>query len=80
MAISEADRADMYNGFVEVFGPRRAEVLMSGIPLHDLDQVATKADLQILAADLQTEIAEFRAEFRAQLGNEVGGLRRTMTN
>lgn len=42
-------------------------------PLHDLDQVASKADLRILGA-------EPRAEFTAQLSSEIGGLRRTMTN
>jgi hypothetical protein len=68
MAISEADRADLYTGLVEAFG-RRPETLMSAIPLHDYDQVATKADLQVLKAEL-------RAEFHA----EIGALRKTMTN
>jgi len=69
MAISEADRHDLYTGFVETFGSRRAELLMSAIPLHDFDQVATKADLQVA-------VAELRAEFHS----ELGALRRTMTN
>lgn len=42
---------------------------MSAIPLHDLDQVATEADLQVLKAEL-------RAEFQA----DIGALRKTMTN
>lgn len=75
MAISEADRADRYTGFVETFGPRRAEILMSAIPLHDLDQVATKADLQILSAELRAEMAELGGEFHSELGS----LRKTMT-
>ena len=73
MAISEAARSDLYTGLVEVLGPDRAETLMSAIPLYDLDEVATKGDLQVLKAEL-------RAEFTALLGAEVGGLRRTMTN
>jgi hypothetical protein len=76
MAISEADRADLYAGLVETLGSRRAETLMSAIPLYDLDQVATKADLQVLASDLRAEMAELRAEFHT----EIGALRKTMTN
>lgn len=46
---------------------------MSAIPLYDLDEVATKRDLQVLKSEL-------RAEFTALLSAEVSGLRRTMTN
>ncbi|HUG09108.1 MAG TPA: hypothetical protein VMP13_09490 [Acidimicrobiia bacterium] len=64
---------------------------MSAIPLHDLDQVATKGDLAVLSAELRsemaelrtelkTDIAELRAELRAELSAEIGGLRRSMTN
>lgn len=50
MAISEAARSDLYTGLVEVLGNDRAETLMSAIPLHDLDQVATKRDIAVLDA------------------------------
>lgn len=56
MRISEADRADLYTGFVEVFGPKRAETMMSVIGTKDLDEVATRGD-----------IAELRAEFKSDL-------------
>ena len=72
MAISEAARSDLYIGLVQVLGPKRAETLMSAIPLYDLDEVATKRDLQVLKAELQ-------AEFTAMLGAEVGGLRRDIS-
>jgi hypothetical protein len=42
---------------------------MSVVPLHDLDEVATKRDLQVL-----------KAELRAEIALEIGSLRRTMTN
>lgn len=45
MAISEAARSDLYTGLRDVLGPGRAETLMSAIPLHDLDEVATKRDI-----------------------------------
>lgn len=98
MAISEAARSDLYTGLSQVLGPERAETLMSAIPLHDLDEVATKSDLAVLSAELrseisglrteiadlrtelETDIAELRAEMRTELSNEVGGLRRSMTN
>ena len=69
MAISEAARSDLYTGLVEVLGPDRAETLMSAIPLYDLDEVATKRDLQVL-----------KAELRAEISIEIGSLRKTMTN
>ena len=49
---------------------------MSAIPLHDLDEVATKRDLQVLKAELRVEITELRVE----LSSEIDSLRRTMTN
>ncbi|HET9203847.1 MAG TPA: hypothetical protein VFP67_12000 [Acidimicrobiia bacterium] len=42
---------------------------MSAIPLYDLDEVATKRDLQVL-----------KGELRAEISIEIGSLRKTMTN
>lgn len=78
MAISEAARSDLYTGLRDVLGPERAETLMSAVPLHDFDEVATKADLAIL----RSEMAELRAELmgeitglRAETTGEISGLR-----
>ncbi|HUG08647.1 MAG TPA: hypothetical protein VMP13_07115 [Acidimicrobiia bacterium] len=60
MAISESARHDLYTGLRDVIGPERAETLMSAIPLHDLDEVVTKADLR-------AEIAELRVGLRAEI-------------
>ncbi len=76
MAISEAARNDLYNGLRDVIGAERAETLMSAIPLHDLDEVATKADLAELRAELRTEIAELRVE----VTSEIAAVRRTMSS
>lgn len=57
MAISEAQRADLYTGLVEVLGPERAELLMNQLPRFDPDQLATKADLDELRAELKAELA-----------------------
>ncbi|HEU4895755.1 MAG TPA: hypothetical protein VFT85_07950 [Acidimicrobiia bacterium] len=55
---------------------------MSAIPLHDLDEVATKGDLAILDSDLKTEMSELRADFktemselRAELKTDIAELR-----
>lgn len=49
---------------------------MNAIPLHDFDEVATKGDLRATKADLRAEIAELRVD----MINEIGALRKTMTN
>lgn len=67
MAISEAARHDLYTGLRDVIGPERAETLMSALPLHDLDEVVTKADLRAEAAGLRAEIAELRTDLRAEI-------------
>lgn len=87
MAISEAARADLYTGLREVLGPDRAELIMSAMPLHDLDEVATKADLTVLRAELEARldrleasIIALRAEFTSALVAESGALRKSFSN
>lgn len=87
MAISEAARSDLYTGLSEVIGPERAETLMSAIPLHDLDEVATKADIALvrsemaeMRSELKAEIAELRSELKIELTSEIAALRRSFTN
>jgi len=77
VAISEAARSDLYNGLSQVLGPERAETLMSAIPLHDLDEVATKGGLALLAADLRSEMGDLRSEM-GDLRSEMGDLRSEM--
>lgn len=76
MAISEGARSDLYTALREVIGPKRAETLMSAIPLHDLDEVATKGDLSEVAAELRAQIADLRAEMMG----EIAALRGSMAN
>ncbi len=69
-AISESARHDLYTGLRDVIGPERADTLMCAIPLHDLDQVVTKADLRVEIADLRsvlrTGLANLETKFEAQ--------------
>jgi hypothetical protein len=90
MAISESARSDLYTGLRDVLGSDRADTLMSAIPLHDLDEVATKGDLAVLRTDMaevRTEMAELRAELktdmaesRAELKTDIAELRAEMIN
>ncbi|MEX0865279.1 MAG: hypothetical protein WD269_10465 [Acidimicrobiia bacterium] len=47
---------------------------MSAIPLHDLDEVATKSDIASLKSDIALLGAELREEFRSELRAEVDSL------
>ena len=76
MAISEAARSDLYTGLRDLLGPERAETLMTAIPLHDLDEVATKGDIAELRAATKADIADLRAELKM----DIGSLQKTMTN
>jgi hypothetical protein len=94
MAISEDARHDLYNALTQAIGPGPTEIFMSVVPLHDLDQVATKGDLAVTAAELRAEMADLRgdmadlraelktdiAELRAELKSDIAALRRSMTN
>lgn len=57
MPISEAERADLYNGLAEVLGQNRAEILMTHWPRYDINEVATKSDLADLRAELRDGLA-----------------------
>lgn len=53
---------------------------MSAIPLHDLDEVATKGDMATLKAELKTDIAELETRVMAAIHAESAALRKSFTN
>jgi predicted nuclease with TOPRIM domain len=88
VAISEAQRADLYTGLAEVLGPDRAELLMTQLPRYDVEHVATHADVVALRSDmgdlrsgmgdLRSEMGDLRSEMgdlRSELRSEMGELR-----
>ncbi len=82
MAMSEAARADLYNGLSDLLGPERAETLMTHLPRYDPAEVATKSDF----ADLRSDFAELRSDFRSEMSelrsdfrSEISELRTEMT-
>ena len=50
--MSEAARADLYNGFSDLPGPERAETLMTHLPRYDAVEAATKSEVAVLRADI----------------------------
>jgi exoribonuclease II len=78
MAMSEAARADLYNGLSDLLGPERAETLMTHLPRYDPAEVATKSDFAELRSnfsELRSDFAELRSDFRS----EISELRTEMT-
>ncbi|HUG08778.1 MAG TPA: hypothetical protein VMP13_07790 [Acidimicrobiia bacterium] len=77
MPISEAARADLYTGLVEVLGPRRAETLMAQLPRFDPAEVTTRSDVAAVRSDVavvKADLAQLRAELRADIGDVREGL------
>ena len=76
MATTQAQRASLFNTLAELMGTEDAETLMQQLPPGGWDTMATKDDLQVLAATFTTALAEFRvevtntfAEFRVEVAN-----------
>lgn len=67
MPISENDRLDLRQALVDLLGERLAEVAMEAMPPIDYDQLATRADLDVLGRELRAEMTELRGELKADL-------------
>ena len=70
MAISEADRRDIFNGLEESIGTEPANKLMELLPTQPVDQLVTRADMHVFGGELRAETAELRgemAELRAEM-------------
>jgi hypothetical protein len=72
-SMSEAARADLYNGLAELNGRERAETLMTHLPRSDPNDLVTKSDVSELRADfaaLRSDFSELRSDF-SELRAEV---------
>ena len=65
MSITEADRRLLYQALQKLMG-KEADIMMNALPT-DPDDLATRADLQLLGADLRTEMADLRSELRTDM-------------
>jgi len=89
MAIDDRARLDLYQRLEEVLGPEPAATMMAHLPPSGWGDVATKADLALMAsglrADLEAQINGLRAEMHREFGavrtemqQEIGSLRTEM--
>ncbi len=68
MPVSEAERMELVGKLTDAIGKEAAETLMACVLPDGRDQLATKADLQILRADfesLRADLEILRAETKA---------------
>ena len=78
MGITEATRHQMYTRLEEVLGVDDAATLMSHLPPVGWADVATRADLDRLAAQFQADLSGLRvemADLRVELHREFGAFR-----
>lgn len=71
MPVSEAERMELVGKLTDAIGKKAAETLMACVLPDGRDQLATKADLEILRADFEGLRADFeilRAETKAEFG------------
>jgi hypothetical protein len=70
MPVDERARHQLYRRLEEVLGPEEAGTLMNHLPPAALDQLATKADLAVLSADVEAMRVATKADLAA-MGNEL---------
>lgn len=58
MALQEKHRNTIYTEFSKTLGEEATQALLSQVPARDLDEPATKADLDLLGAQLRLEIVD----------------------
>ena len=58
MALQEKHRNTIYTEFTKTLGEEATQALLSQFPARDLDEPATKADLDLLGAQLRLEIVD----------------------
>ena len=58
MALQEKHRNTIYTEFSKTLGEEATQALLSQFPARDVDEPATKADLDLLGAQLRLEIVD----------------------
>ena len=74
MSSVEPARHSLYSRLEEVLGPEHAETLMTHLPLHQADEVATKADIARLEARFDRLEARLDQMQRTYVVTTVGSL------
>lgn len=74
MSAREAARHALYSELERVIGPEHADTLMTHLPLHQSDQVATKSDISDLKADIKELKDIVREQQRFYVATVVGSM------
>lgn len=74
MSVSEYQRHQVFQWFEEAMGPEKAAIMMDLLPPVGWGDIATKADLGVLRAELRGEMAGLRADM-AGLRTEIADSR-----
>ena len=68
VSLKEPARHALYARLEDVLGPEHADTLMTHLPQHQSDQVATKSDIAMLKSDIVDCKAEVRADIKELSG------------
>lgn len=78
MAISEKSRSTIYASFTELMGEEAAAEMMRYLPVRDVDEPATRADLELGLEVHRSQLAGMKvdlADVESSLRSEIVGLR-----
>jgi hypothetical protein len=78
MTVEERERRELQEALMATLGPDQADTLLGYLPPVGWKDVATKQDLDTLAAGLRGEMAELRGELRGEMAELRGELRGEM--
>lgn len=67
MSVSEFQRHQVFQWFEEAMGPEKAAIMMDLLPPVGWGDIATRADLELVRADLRAEIRGANAELLHKL-------------
>ncbi len=71
MAVDDRTRLNLHRKLETVLGPEEADTLMAHLPPTTWQDIATKDDLRVLAAELRTELRVGNADIRTELTQAI---------
>jgi hypothetical protein len=74
VTVSERQRLELYERLGETLGKEHAEVLMDYLPPVGWNDVARRSDIDVLRAEMHSEIANLRIELHAGLRRQMAWL------
>ena len=78
MSVDEVARFRLFESAQRQLGHDEAITLMEMLPPVEWSQVATKADLGVLGAELRAEMSQLRGELRAEMADRASSTVRTI--